>query len=157
MKFITWFIILVHGKVILNGSLDEIKENYAKKNIIIKADDLDIDAIKKIKVKNQKKLNHYRMEEHVNGYFVVMDEEETRQIAVAQALSSGRAGVFYEKKALITTLQKHPIDTKNVYIVEVNVPRSSIANANCIKFGIKSGGHPITKIESYDDAIKSVS
>lgn len=42
-------IILVHGRAILNGSLDEIKENYAKKNIIIKADDLDIDAIKKIK------------------------------------------------------------------------------------------------------------
>ena len=47
--FCEQLIILVHGKVILNGSLDEIKENYAKKNIIIKADDLDIDAIKKIK------------------------------------------------------------------------------------------------------------
>ena len=47
--FCEQLIILVHGKAILNGSLDEIKENYAKKNIIIKADDLDIDAIKKIK------------------------------------------------------------------------------------------------------------
>ena len=48
--FCEQLIILVHGRAILNGSLDEIKENYAKKNIIIKADDLDIDAIKKIKV-----------------------------------------------------------------------------------------------------------
>ena len=47
--FCEQLIILVHGKAILNGSLDEIKENYAKKNIIIKADNLDIDAIKKIK------------------------------------------------------------------------------------------------------------
>jgi len=47
--FCEQLIILVHGRAILNGSLDEIKENYAKKNIIIKADDLDIDAIKKIK------------------------------------------------------------------------------------------------------------
>ena len=46
--FCEQLIILVHGRAILNGSLDEIKENYAKKNIIIKADDLDIDAIKKI-------------------------------------------------------------------------------------------------------------
>ena len=47
--FCEQLIILVHGRAILNGSLDEIKENYAKKNIIIKADNLDIDAIKKIK------------------------------------------------------------------------------------------------------------
>ena len=47
--FCEQLIILVHGRAILNGSLDEIKENYAKKNIIIKVDDLDIDAIKKIK------------------------------------------------------------------------------------------------------------
>ena len=47
--FCEQLIILVHGRATLNGSLDEIKENYAKKNIIIKADDLDIDAIKKIK------------------------------------------------------------------------------------------------------------
>lgn len=47
--FCEQLIILVHGRAILNGSLDEIKENYAKKNIIIKADDLDIDSIKKIK------------------------------------------------------------------------------------------------------------
>ena len=47
--FCEQLIILVHGRAILNGSLDEIKENYAKKNIIIKADYLDIDAIKKIK------------------------------------------------------------------------------------------------------------
>lgn len=47
--FCEQLIILVHSRAILNGSLDEIKENYAKKNIIIKADDLDIDAIKKIK------------------------------------------------------------------------------------------------------------
>lgn len=47
--FCEQLIILVHGRAILNGSLDEIKENYAKKNIIIKADDLDIDVIKKIK------------------------------------------------------------------------------------------------------------
>ena len=57
--FCEQLIILVHGKAILNGSLDEIKENYAKKNIIIKADDLDIDAIKKIKgvIKKKKKAN----------------------------------------------------------------------------------------------------
>ena len=38
--FCEQLIILVHGRAILNGSLDEIKENYAKKNIIIKADEI---------------------------------------------------------------------------------------------------------------------
>ena len=36
--FCEQLIILVHGKAILNGSLDEIKENYAKKNILIKGE-----------------------------------------------------------------------------------------------------------------------
>lgn len=47
--FCEQLIILVHGKSILNGTLSDIKENYAKKNIIIKADNLDIEKIKKIK------------------------------------------------------------------------------------------------------------
>lgn len=47
--FCEQLIILVHGKSILNGSLNEIKENYAKKNIIVKADNLDIEKINKIK------------------------------------------------------------------------------------------------------------
>ena len=40
-------IILVKGKPILNGNLQEIKESYAKKNILIKGD-IDIDEIKNI-------------------------------------------------------------------------------------------------------------
>ena len=42
-------IILVHGKAILNGSLDEIKENYAKKNILIKGENIKVSDISKIK------------------------------------------------------------------------------------------------------------
>lgn len=38
-------IILVNGKAILNGTLKEIKENYAKKNIIISGDNLPIKEI----------------------------------------------------------------------------------------------------------------
>lgn len=40
-------IILVKGKAILNGNLQEIKESYAKKNILIKGD-IDIDELKSI-------------------------------------------------------------------------------------------------------------
>ena len=42
-------ILLVKGKSILNGELADIKESYAKKNILIKGNDIDITAIKKIK------------------------------------------------------------------------------------------------------------
>ena len=42
-------ILLVKGKSILNGKLADIKESYAKKNILIKGNDIDITAIKKIK------------------------------------------------------------------------------------------------------------
>ena len=41
-------VILVKGKPILEGNLKDIKESYAKKNILIKGD-IDTDEIKKIK------------------------------------------------------------------------------------------------------------
>mgnify|MGYP004559825391 FL=1 len=47
--FCEQLIILVHGKAILNGSLDEIKENYAKKNILIKGENIKVSDIAKIK------------------------------------------------------------------------------------------------------------
>ena len=47
--FCEQLIILVHGKAILNGSLDEIKENYAKKNILIKGENIKVSDITKIK------------------------------------------------------------------------------------------------------------
>lgn len=42
-------ILLVKGKAILNGKLADIKESYAKKNILVKGSNIDIAAIKKIK------------------------------------------------------------------------------------------------------------
>lgn len=42
-------ILLVKGNTILDGKLDDIKENYAKKNIMIKGEDIDISVIKKLK------------------------------------------------------------------------------------------------------------
>ena len=42
-------IILVKGKPILEGKIDEIKENYAKKNILIRGNNLDINKLSKIK------------------------------------------------------------------------------------------------------------
>lgn len=47
--FCEQLIILVHGKAILNGSLDEIKENYANKNILIKGENIKVSDITKIK------------------------------------------------------------------------------------------------------------
>ena len=42
-------ILLVKGKAILNGKLSDIKESYAKKNILVKGANIDVAAIKKIK------------------------------------------------------------------------------------------------------------
>ena len=42
-------VILVKGKSILEGSLKDIKESYAKKNILIRGEGIDFDKIKKIK------------------------------------------------------------------------------------------------------------
>ncbi len=42
-------VILVKGKSILEGSLKDIKEAYAKKNILIRGEGIDLDKIKKIK------------------------------------------------------------------------------------------------------------
>ncbi len=42
-------ILLVKGKSILNGNLEDIKEDFAKKTVLIKGEDIDIDKIKKVK------------------------------------------------------------------------------------------------------------
>ena len=42
-------VLLVKGHAILDGKLSDIKSNYAKKNIMLKGSNIEIDAIKKIK------------------------------------------------------------------------------------------------------------
>ena len=42
-------VLLVKGHAILEGKLSDIKSNYAKKNIMVKGSNIEIDAIKKIK------------------------------------------------------------------------------------------------------------
>lgn len=54
-------IILVHGKAVINGNLNEIKENYAKKNIQIKGDNIPVEKLEKINGVDsiEKKANEY--------------------------------------------------------------------------------------------------
>ena len=63
-------IILVHGKAVINGNLNEIKENYAKKNIQIKGDNIPIDKIKKINGVEE-------VEEKANEYVVHIKDIDT--------------------------------------------------------------------------------
>jgi len=94
--------------------------------------------------------------ETVQGYFVVLSEEERQEIALAMKLNSGRAGVFKQKGELISTIQKHEsLDREKMHVIEVSVPHTCITNLNHAKFGIKSGqGVTITKIESFSDAMR---
>ena len=59
-------IILVKGKAILNGNLDVIKKNYAKKNIYVKGD-IPIDKIKKIDGVTSIEENTFEYVIHING------------------------------------------------------------------------------------------
>lgn len=67
-------IILVHGKAVINGNLNEIKENYAKKNIQIKGDNISIDKIKKINGVEE-------VEEKANEYVVhIKDASVSKEV-----------------------------------------------------------------------------
>lgn len=59
-------IILVKGKAILNGNLDVIKKNYAKKNIYVKGD-IPIDKIKKIDGVTSIEEKTFEYVIHING------------------------------------------------------------------------------------------
>jgi hypothetical protein len=97
-------------------------------------------------------------DEKIEGYFVVLNEEEKQEIARAMKLNNGRAGVFKEKKELISTLQKHEsLNKEKMHVIEVSVPPSCITNLNCTKFGIKCAqGVTVTKIESFSEAMRGI-
>ena len=94
--------------------------------------------------------------EPILGYFVILDEMEKTQLAQDMKLGAGRGGVFYEKKELISTLQKNSaLNHQKMHVVEVSVPKHCVISPNCIKFGIKHGHEiPINKIESFTDAMR---
>lgn len=66
-KFCQKVVVLKNGKTILNGDINEIKKNYGKVNISIKADNVDIDTLKNIKgvieVKTEKDLIIAKLED----------------------------------------------------------------------------------------------
>ena len=67
-------IILVNGKAILNGTLKEIKENYAKKNIQIKGDNIPVEKLEKINGVEE-------VEEKANEYVVhIKDASVSKEV-----------------------------------------------------------------------------
>ncbi len=60
--------VMLKGKAVLNGNLDEIKKQYRKKNILVKAD-LDIEKIKKIE-------GVISVEEQANQYEIKIESDE---------------------------------------------------------------------------------
>lgn len=89
--------------------------------------------------------------EPISGYFVVLDEEERKELSKSMKLTSSRGGIFYQKDDLISLLGANKaLVGKEMHIVEVNVPQQSIINPNCKKFGIRCGqGVAITNIEPF--------
>ena len=67
-------IILVHGKAVINGNLNEIKENYAKKNIQIKGDNIPVEKLEKINGVEE-------VEEKANEYVVhIKDASVSKEV-----------------------------------------------------------------------------
>ena len=84
-------IILVHGKAVINGNLNEIKENYAKKNIHIKGDNLPIEKIKKVngvesvEEKANEYVVHIKNNEIASQIFALIKECKITKYVVADA------------------------------------------------------------------------
>ena len=84
-------IILVHGKAVINGNLNEIKENYAKKNIHIKGDNIPIEKIKKVngvesvEEKANEYVIHIKNNEIASQIFALIKECKITKYVVADA------------------------------------------------------------------------
>ena len=93
--------------------------------------------------------------EPIQGYFVILDEDERKKIEESRKLEGGRAGVFKQKETLIDVLQSNKaLKDKHMHIVEITAPTHCITNLSHEKFGIK-GVHEITikKIEPFEEAL----
>ncbi len=90
----------------------------------------------------------------LNGFFVVLDDEEKTEIKNTKKANRQRAGVFYEEKDLIDTIsQQKCLKGKKVLLVEVNIPNphKSVTSPNHKKFSIKCGqGIPVTKYKDWE-------
>lgn len=91
-KFCQKVVVLKNGKTILNGDINEIKKNYGKVNISIKADNVDIDTLKNIKgvieVKTEKdliiaKLEDEKYKEEVFGYIKTLKNVSKFELELA--------------------------------------------------------------------------
>lgn len=94
--------------------------------------------------------------EPIQGFFVILDEEERKLMAQQMRLHEARGGIFYKREELLSTLQTNEVlKSKEMHIISITVPQNAITNPNCKKFGIKRGEEiVITKIESFKDAVK---
>lgn len=94
----------------------------------------------------------------VKGYFVVLGDER-KSLKNKSSLDAGRAGIFYKKEDLVSTikskaaLKKVPMD-----VIEIAVPPCCITHENKEKFGVKKGGEDISimKIQSFKEAAKEI-
>lgn len=66
-SFCEKIVVLEKGETILNGYIKDIKENFKKKNILIEADDIDIEKIKNIK-------GVYEVIKNANNYEVKVED-----------------------------------------------------------------------------------
>lgn len=96
--------------------------------------------------------------ETVKGYFVVLGDERN-SLKNKSSIDAGRAGIFYKKEDLVSTIQsKESLKKVPMDVVEIAVPPCCITNPNCVKFGIRNGGKEISiiKIQSFKQAVKEV-
>lgn len=93
-------IILVKGKAILNGKLSDIKESYGIKNILVRANNLDIDKLSKIKgvlsinkIKGEYEIKIENKNVAKDVFEAIKDLEITKYVLVEPSLNE----IFIEK------------------------------------------------------------
>ncbi len=99
----------------------------------------------------------------IKGYFVVLGDErkslnEKFKKKAPLDLDIGRAGIFYKKEDLVSTIQSKAV-LKNIPmdVVEIAVPLCCIIDPNGKKFDIKSGTDiTIINIQSFQQVMKEI-
>ena len=98
-------IILVHGKAVINGNLNEIKENYAKKNIQIKGDNIPVEKLEKINGVEE-------VEEKANEYVVHIKDASVSK-AVFDVIKNSNITKYVVADASLNEIFIHYVGGKN--------------------------------------------
>ena len=102
-------------------------------------------------------MNKSKANKAITGFFATMGNETNETFTKGKIVQSGRSGVYYTSKDLVTIINDNPaINKGDITIVKVEVPKNAITNKNGIRFRIKGKSAKVLETKDFSAVAKKV-